>query len=110
MKKRILFVDDDPVLVRVYSMVLSDAARDWEVRSATSGKQALEILGTMPMDVLVTDLRMPVMTGIELMAEVRKLHPRTSRVILSGIRDQEEVARCLADTHQFLSKPVDLNT
>jgi len=110
MKKRILFVDDDPVLVRVYATVLQGANSEWDVRSATSGKQALEIMAHAPLDVLVADMRMPNMTGIELMAEVRKRHPRTSRVILSGIRDQAEVARSLADTHQFIPKPVNLET
>jgi HD-like signal output (HDOD) protein len=51
-----------------------------------------------------------VMTGAELMVEIRERHPHTSRVILSGIRDQEEVARCLGTTHQFVPKPVNLET
>lgn len=101
-------MDDDPVLVRVYATVLQNA--HWDVRSATSGKQALEIMNGPPFDVVVADLRMPGMSGTELMAELRKRHPRTSRVILSGVRDQAEVARSLADTHQFISKPVNLET
>jgi len=110
MKKHILFVDDDPVLVRVYATVLHGMNIEWDVRSATSGQKALEIMSHAPLDVVVADLRMPNMSGIELMAEIRKRHPRTSRVILSGIRDQAEVARSMADTHQFISKPVDLET
>ncbi len=80
------------------------------MRSATSGKQALEMMKTSPFDVVVADLRMPVMSGVELMAEICRQHPQTSRVILSGIRDQEQVARCLGATHQFVPKPVDLET
>ena len=108
-KKRILFVDDDPVLVRVYAAVLQGGRDHWEVRSATSGKQALDLLARTPFDVVVTDLRMPEMTGIELMSKIRAEFPRTSRVILSGIHDQEEIARCLGDTHQFIPKPVKLD-
>jgi HD-like signal output (HDOD) protein len=64
----------------------------------------------MPFDVVVADLQMPQMSGIELMVKIRNQYHRTSRFILSGIRDQAEIARCLGDTHQFISKPVDLKT
>ncbi len=49
---------------------------------------------------------MPHMNGIQLMNEVRRLHPETSRIIISGLGDQEEIARSLETTHQFLSKPI----
>lgn len=110
MTKRILFVDDDPRLVRAYALVLQNQSDRWEVRSATSAAQALELADRSAFDVVVADMRMPGMTGVDLIAEIRKRHPQTSRVILSGVRDQEEVARCLGTTHQFIAKPVDLET
>jgi HD-like signal output (HDOD) protein len=109
-KRRVLFVDDDPMLARVYAMVLHDQSHRWEGRSATSGSQALDIMARMPFDVAVADLQMPQMSGLELMVNIRNQYPRTSRFILSGIRNQAEIARCLGDTHQFISKPVDLKT
>ena len=109
-KRRVLFVDDDPMLARVYAMVLHDQSHGWEGRSATSGSQALDLMARMPFDVVVADLQMPQMSGIELLVKIRNQYPRTSRFILSGIRDQAEIARCLGDTHQFISKPVDLKT
>ncbi len=109
-RKRILFVDDNPVLVRVYASVLQDESHRWEVRSATSGEQALDLMAEAPFDVVVTDLRMPQMSGTELMVKTRALYPRTSRIILSGIRDQAEIARSLGGTHQFIPKPVELET
>jgi HD-like signal output (HDOD) protein len=108
--RRVLFVDDDPMLARVYAMVLHDPSLRWEGRSATSGSQALEMMARKPFDVVVADLQMPQMSGIELMLKIRSQYPRTSRFILSGIRDQAEIARCLGDSHQFISKPVDLKT
>ena len=110
MKKRILFVDDDPTLVRAYTLVLQSQSARWEVRSATSATQALELATKGAFDIVVADMRMPGMSGVELIAEIRKRHPQTSRVVLSGVRDQEEVARCLGDTHQFIAKPVNLET
>ena len=109
-RKRILFVDDDPVLSRVYASVLQSENLRWEVRSATSGQQALDMMARAPFDVVVADLRMPEMSGVELMAKIREQYPHTSRVILSGVRDQEEIARSLRDTHQFIPKPVKLET
>ena len=110
MTKRILFVDDDAKLVGIYARVLQSESNHWEARSATSGNQALEMMNAAPFDVVITDLRMPGMSGAELIAAVRDQHPRTSRIILSGIADQEEVARCLGTTHQFVPKPVDMET
>jgi response regulator RpfG family c-di-GMP phosphodiesterase len=110
MRKRILFVDDDPTLVRAYTLVLQSQSARWEVRSATSAAAALELANREAFDIVVADMRMPGMSGVELIAEIRKRHPQTSRVVLSGVRDQEEVARCLGDTHQFIAKPVDLET
>jgi HD-like signal output (HDOD) protein len=60
-----------------------------------------------PFDVVVTDLNMPGMNGVDLINEVRTRHPRSSRIILSALSDQERVVRCLGTTHQFLPKPFD---
>jgi HD-like signal output (HDOD) protein/ActR/RegA family two-component response regulator len=106
MKKRILFVDDDPLLLDFYTMVMEEASAHWEISSATSSQRALEILATKPFDVLVSDMRMPELDGIGLMRQVRLLYPHTSRIIISGLDDQEEIARSLESTHQFLAKPI----
>ena len=106
MKKRILFVDDEPLLLNVYAMMLEDQSAAWETVVAASGRQALEILAQSRFDVVVTDMRMPGMDGVELMTEIRRQHPTASRIVISGINDQEEIARCLETTHQFLAKPV----
>ncbi len=106
MKKSILFVDDDPLLLEVYPLMLDEMADRWEVSGAEGGEKALEILSRRKFDVVVSDMRMPRMSGIQLMNEIRRLHPQSSRIIISGIGDQEEIARSLETTHQFLSKPV----
>jgi HD-like signal output (HDOD) protein len=106
MKKSILFVDDDPLLLEVYPFMLDEVADRWEVASADGGAKALELLASKKFDVVVSDMRMPKMNGIEFMNEVRRLHPEMSRIIISGLGDQEEIARGLETTHQFLSKPV----
>jgi len=106
MKKHILFVDDDPLLLEFYAVMMEKAAGHWEIASAENGVRALEILATAKFDVVVSDMRMPGMDGVQLMREVRRLYPQTSRIIISGLGDQEEIARSLETTHQFLTKPV----
>jgi len=106
MKKRILFVDDEPLQLSVYAMMMEDSAAAWELACAGSGREALEILAGERFDVVVSDMRMPGMDGAELMTEICRRQPQVSRIIISGIDDQEEIARCLETTHQFLAKPV----
>ncbi len=107
-RKRVLFVEDDPTLLQIYVRLLDDQADRWDVSAATNGLHALELMGQSSFDVVVSDLVMPGMNGIELMEEVRKKYPRASRIILSEISDQEEVARCLNSIHQFLAKPFEV--
>jgi len=73
-----------------------------------SGAAALEIIAQSPVDVVVSDMRMPGMSGAELLNEVMKSHPQTVRIILSGFADEEVVMKCVGATHQYLSKPFDL--
>ena len=108
MKKRILFVEDDPILLQMYAAMMDDAPDQWEVETAGDGRQALQLMARAPFDVVVSDLFMPGMDGIELINEVRTRHPRTSRIILSVMSNQEKVARCLNATHQFIAKPFDV--
>jgi len=104
MKKTVLFVDDDPLLLRLYEMMVE--GEDWATTTAVSGEAALDFFSQNHVDVVVSDMRMPQMNGIELMDEVCRISPGTSRVIISGIGDQEEIARSLETTHQFLTKPL----
>src|ERR1039457_4952978 len=105
MKKRILFVEDNPMLLQMYVLMLSVQNEAWEVATAENGQKALAVMEQSNFDVVVSDMRMPGMSGVELLAAVKTRHPQTSRIIVSGIGDQEEVARSLDATHQFLPKP-----
>jgi len=110
MKKRILFVEDDPLMLQLFVMMMDGERNGWEVETTRDGRQALEILERSTFDVVVSDMNMPGMSGVDFIREVRIRHPRSSRIILSALTDQERVARCLDATHQFLSKPFDVMT
>jgi HD-like signal output (HDOD) protein/CheY-like chemotaxis protein len=72
-----------------------------------SGVKALEFMAKTPVDVVVSDMRMPGMNGAQLLNEVMKRHPKTVRLVLSGHADQDLILDCVGCTHQFLSKPCD---
>jgi len=109
LKKRVLFVDDETMLLELYRLAFEEEANDWEINFAPSGKEALALMEAAPVDVLVSDMRMPGMSGADLVQEVMKLYPRTSRLIMSGYADSEQIAQCLGATHQFIAKPFELS-
>ncbi len=100
-----LFVDDEPRVLEAIQRMLSDAAGAWEVLTASSGVQALDMLERSAFDVIVTDIRMPGMDGATLLSKVHERWPSMTRIVLSGHTDQEHAMRAMGSAHQFLSKP-----
>ena len=105
MKKRILFVDDELLVLEGLQRMLRSMRAEWEMVFTGSGAKALELMAQTPFDVVVSDMRMPGMNGAELLAEVLKRYPKTVRLILSGHADRDLVLKCVGSTHQYLSKP-----
>jgi len=105
--KQILFVDDELRVLQGLQRQLHSMCNTWQVNFVSSGSQALEFMATVPVDVLVTDLKMPGMDGAQLLLEVQKRHPATVRLVLSGHAESEMVLRLVGPAHQFMSKPCD---
>jgi len=101
----ILFVDDDPNVLQALNRMLRHKRSAWRMAFAIGGKQALALMDLMPVDVLVSDMRMPEMDGAALLAETAQRHPDTIRFILSGQSSQESLFRAIGPCHQYLSKP-----
>src|ERR1035437_10326566 len=108
--KRILFVEDNEILLQLYGIMLSHESDQWQTTTAADGQIAMKLLRQSAFDVVASDMQMPGMSGIELLSEVRKLHPQTSRIIISGVTDQAEAADSLNCTHLFTPKPFDVKT
>jgi len=109
-KKKILFVDDEPMVLEAMQRMLRDKRNEWEMSFAASGQEALEFLSKGKFDMLVSDMRMPGMNGAQLLNEVRSRFPGVIRIILSGQADQEAVMKLVLPAHQYLSKPCDPET
>lgn len=93
---KILIVDDHPVLRAGLVALLRQVMPDIDVLEASSGKEALDIAeGLADLDVVVLDLVMPVMGGMEALAEFGRRHPALPRIILSSSEDPEEAREAL---------------
>ncbi len=102
---KLLLVDDEPRVVSALERMMMQLADDWEVEIAESGRDALGILEGDPFDVVVTDMRMPGMDGVELLGAIHARWPHMMRIVLSGHTEQDQAVRALASAHQFMSKP-----
>ncbi|MEA3207375.1 MAG: hypothetical protein QOE70_432 [Chthoniobacter sp.] len=105
MKKRILFVDDEPLVLQGLERLLRSMRDQWEMEFVESGAQALERFRRVTFDVVVSDMMMPGMNGVQLLQQVRSASPQTIRLALSGHSDQQLAIQCVGVAHQFLSKP-----
>ncbi|MGD9080338.1 MAG: response regulator [Desulfobacterales bacterium] len=106
-KRRILFVDDEPMVLKGLQRTLRKLRDVWEMTFTSSSKEALDILNSGSFDVIVSDLRMPEMDGMQLLTEVKNKHPQVVRIILSGQVEQESTFKSVQVAHQSLSKPCD---
>lgn len=106
-KSAILFVDDESNILDGFRRMLRSMRSEWSMTFATSGEEALQIMAEKSIDVIVTDMKMPVMNGAQLLVEVIKRHPATVRLVLSGQSEKEMVMKSLGCFHQFIAKPCD---
>jgi len=105
MKPKILFVDDEPNILDSLRLTLRPLRSKWDMTFALGGHEALIAFSQTPFDVLVSDMRMPGMDGVQLLSEVLHRYPETIRLILSGYSDEKSVLKTVKLAHQYLSKP-----
>lgn len=105
-KHAILLVDDEPEILFSLKGLLR---REFELHSAESGRQALEILQQHPIHIIMTDQRMPEMTGVELMGHVKTEHPDAIRMIFTGYADIKAVVDAINNggLFRYITKPWD---
>jgi len=105
MNKRILFVDDEKNLLEGYKRNLR---KEYEVSIATSGKEALKMISeNLPFSVIISDMRMPEMDGVEFLSKVKEIRPDTTRMLLTGYADVESAINVINEGNifRFLTKP-----
>jgi HD-like signal output (HDOD) protein len=105
MHQKILFVDDEPNILAGLQRSLRPLQNEWEMAFCNSGAEALAKLAQQPVDVVVSDMRMPGMNGTELLAEIHRRYPQVVRIMLSGYADRDLSLNSLVPKHQFIAKP-----
>ncbi len=105
-KPSILIVDDEPDVLFSLTGLLR---RDFEVFTAQSGAEAMKVMAEQDVHVIMTDQRMPSMTGTELMGKVRAAHPDAVRIIFTGYADSRAVVEAInsGELYRYISKPWD---
>jgi len=104
---KVLFVDDEANVLRGLQRMLRRLSNEWNMQFVASGREALELLAKEPFDVVITDVRMPVMDGVQLLTLMQQRHPEVVRIILSGHAGEDSMLRAVGPAHQCLSKPCD---
>jgi len=104
-KRRILFVDDNIKVLEALRNRLRRRRRLWDMVFVEDGSKALDACAEQPFDVVVADMRMPAMNGVELLGEVMRLYPATARIMLTGHVNEKNKLAAMRVTHRFLDKP-----
>ena len=102
---KLLLVDDEPDILRVLSMSLR--ADGYDVKTASSGEDALSVFSNEKPDIVITDIKMPGMNGIEVLREVKKIDEEIEVIIITGHGDIDAAIEALKyGASDFINKPV----
>jgi len=107
MTNKILFVDDEPAVLDGYKRMLR---KDFEIDTAVGGEPGLETIKAQgPYAVVISDMRMPKMDGVQFLSQVRQLSPDTIRMVLTGYADIKSAMDAVNEGYlfRFLAKPCD---
>jgi len=107
LKGRVLCVDDEPNILRALSWLLR---KDFQVVTAESGNEGLDLIRNGDFDVVISDNRMPGMSGVEFLGHVKAMAPRAMRILLTGYSDMQAVVQSVnhSEVFRFISKPWDV--
>jgi two-component system response regulator PilR (NtrC family) len=108
MAERILVVDDEDIIRESLSFILRK--EKYEVEEAANGKIAFELLKESSFDLVITDLEMPVMKGIELLDEIRKINLQTNTIVITAYGSMETaIAALRSGASDYILKPVEFD-
>src|SRR5262245_11606693 len=106
--RTVLIVDDEDLFLSSLVAGLAVYSDEFAVSTARNGREALDVLDNTPIDIVVTDLKMPTMDGFQLMAEMTRRHPRLPVIVMTAFgtpRIEEKIKEF--DAFRYLEKPID---
>lgn len=107
-KGRILIVDDEVDILQSFQIILEEEG--YYVETTDNPREALERLKEKSFDLVMSDMRMPNMTGEEFLIELRKFNKVTSFIVMTAYGTIENAVRCMKEgAFHYISKPIDFN-
>jgi len=104
---RILIVDDDPANREALALLLG--RENYQVETSASGEDALTLLGKGPVEVMITDLFLPGMSGIEILKQVKERAPTTNVILVTGKASAESAVEAMKEgAYDYITKPVNV--
>jgi len=102
----VLYVDDEPENLRIFELGFQ---REFSIITADSGEEGLRVLNQQPVALVLSDHRMPGMTGVDFLTQVRELDPKTIRVLVTAYGDAETLSVAINDgsIYRYVPKPWD---
>src|SRR5438874_4947912 len=95
-RHKILLLDDDPELLETFSLTLTRLPSDPEIHTANNGPRAMAMMEAEPYRLLICDLKMPKMDGLQVLSIVRRKHPEMRTVALTSVHDEQYRSRAYA--------------
>ncbi|RMF57314.1 MAG: response regulator [Calditrichaeota bacterium] len=109
-KKRVLIVDDEEDLTWTLNKKLSKDKDKFDVLLASNGREALELLSQLPIDVVVSDIKMPEINGLDLLLEIKKRYPSTKVIIMTAYGSPEVRSKAIqGGCLYYIEKPFEIN-
>jgi DNA-binding NtrC family response regulator len=105
---RILVVDDEPAIRKLFQWMLKNAG--YQVITASNGDEALELLGKEKFSLVISDLRMPGLNGLDVLKASKKISAETQVIIASGYVEPDVISNCMQlGAAHLLEKPFTIN-
>lgn len=106
----LLFVDDESNVLSGLRRLLRKKSKVWDMTFVLSGMEALQFLETQCVDIIISDMKMPNMTGAELLSKVKNSYPNITRLCLSGQSESKQVLENRKIIQLYIAKPTDSDT
>ena len=103
--RRVLFVDEDAATREIYEQLQSYWGIEQEVHTAGSAGEAITLMEQLGFAVVVSELALPDMPGLDFLSKVMEAHPQAARIVIAGNGDSLKAAEALNVAHRFFSKP-----
>ncbi len=105
MKEKILVIDDERPTLKMFSLLLT--AYGYEILTAENGHEGVKIFKKESPGLVLTDIKMPIMDGIEVLKEIKKINPQTEVIVITGHGDMDLAIQALnLDATDFINKPL----